>query len=120
MADLVKLAESARGPLPGDPSAPCESHDEQTTAYKQTSLKRDALQNTPQRYGAAVKAFGIAEYFCECPDRKNLTAQKREDNAENHGVNVESHMGGNLARSRQQPKHEEQSNQHERGARQQE
>src|SRR2546430_4450544 len=120
MADLVKLAETACRPLPSDPRTPGESHGEQTAAQEQTCLEGDALQNAPQRHRAPVKALGIAEYFCECPDRENLRSQKREDNAEDHRVNVEPHVGRNLSRSRQQPKHQKQSSQHERGTRQKE
>src|SRR5205823_10343041 len=88
-----------RGPFPGDPSAPCESREKQPAAEKQTRLQSDTLQNTPQRYRTAVKALRIAEYFCECPDRENLRPKKGKDNAENHGVEVEPHVGRDLTRS---------------------
>src|SRR5437899_8820478 len=115
----MKLAESARSPLPGDPRAPGKSHEEHRAAPEQTRLQSDALQNTPQRYGAAIEPRCIAENFCKCSDRKDLRSQERKNNSKNHGVNVEPHMRSNLPRSRQQPKYQEKSGQHERGTGQQ-
>ena len=67
-----------------------------------------------------VKPVRVAEYFCERPDRENLYSQQREDHSENHGVNVQHHVGRNLAWSPQQPKHECEPGKHQRAARQQE
>src|SRR5260370_37439703 len=66
-----------------------------------------------------MEAFGEGEDLGERADGENLHAEKREDHAEDHGVNVEHHMGSNLARARQQPEDQKQTERHERRARQQ-
>src|SRR5215471_15103732 len=105
----MQLAESARRPLPRHPRATRKTNKKEDSTHEQSSFQRDPAQNPPQRHGAAVKAFRIAEYFCERADRKNLRAKKREDHAKNHRVNIQNHARRNLPLPWQQPKDEKES-----------
>src|SRR5258707_1186090 len=119
LPNLRQRAKSTGDPLPCHPRAARQPGKKQHAAQQQSRFQCHPFQHALQRHcSAAIESLRITEHLGKRSDRKYLRPQQRENHAKNHGVHVHRNPRRNRARSRQEPKNQEQPQQHKRRPRQ--
>src|SRR5882724_5167891 len=95
-AGLIQRTKIAGGPMPGNPRTACKSHKENRAANQQTHLERYALENPFQRDSTSIESFGVTEDLGKRSDGKDLRAEQREDDSEDHRMQVQRNPRRNL------------------------
>src|SRR5579883_2648017 len=120
LPNFSERAESAGSPAPCDPGAAHKSGKEEGSAEEQPRFQGDALEKAAKRDGAAIEPRRITEKLCESANGNDLRAEKSEDDAKDHCVDVEDDARSHMAGTWKEPEHQEKAKQEKEAARQQE
>src|ERR1700734_2581534 len=116
----MQRTESAGNPIPDHPRASKKPDQKESASQQQTGFESDMSERASQRNILAIEPLCVTETFSERANRKNLRAEQRKHDSEDHRMNVERDARRDHTRSRQQPKHERKTNGDQRRSRKQE